>query len=264
MKVRVISAAVVIAGLVPFVYFGGTLYAFLIGVLAVLALREVMMLNKAHKDIPLVPSILTIISCLLLVYTNFNGDSTTYGITYARLIFVFLSLLLSTIFYSEKKFTTRDAFYLIGFSILIGLAFNSFILVRDRGVHYFLYLALVPVITDTFALLTGMRFGKHKLSPAISPKKTWEGFAGGLIVGTIIPVIYHTIFISPLSWQLVIGTMILSIVGQAGDLVFSKIKRENDIKDFSNLMPGHGGVLDRLDSAIFIFTTYILLTAILF
>ena len=89
----------------------------------------------------------------------------------------------------------------------------------------------------------------------ISPNKSWEGAIAGLIGGSIVAIIVYTNLIGEFSIKLVFVTMILSMVGQLGDLVYSKIKRENDIKDFSNLMPGHGGILDRIDSLSFIVFT---------
>lgn len=114
------------------------------------------------------------------------------------------------------------------------------------------------------AYFLGIRFGKHKMCPKISPKKSWEGAAAGLVFGTIIPCVVYFVIMHSFSFKIVLGTMILSTIGQFGDLIFSKIKRENGIKDFSNIMPGHGGALDRLDSTIVIFMTYILLSGLLF
>ena len=118
---------------------------------------------------------------------------------------------------------------------------------------YILYLLLITTITDTFALLTGMLVGNHKLTD-ISPKKTIEGSIGGTLMGTIVATaFYFTVINSSCSLVLLIlVTCGLSVVGQIGDLFFSAIKRKHNIKDFSNLIPGHGGVLDRLDSLIFV------------
>ena len=106
--------------------------------------------------------------------------------------------------------------------------------------------------------------GKHKCSPTISPQKTWEGCIGGTILGVFISYSYYYFVISQEKILLVLLlTIFLSIMGQLGDLVFSKIKRENALKDFSKLIPGHGGILDRLDSFIFIVMTYIFFIGIL-
>ena len=264
MKTRVISALVVAAIAIPFIYLGGPLFVVAIGIVSILGFIEVINLPKSHQAVPLVPTIIALVALLVLVCTNFDGNSLVYGATYARLIYLVLGLLIPTLFYKNEKYTTKDAFYLIGAVLFLGLAFNSFLLVRDRGLDLFLYLVLIPICTDTFAMIFGSLIGKHKMCPKISPKKSWEGGVCGLILGTIIPVIFYHIAVASIDWRIIIGTMLLSCIGQFGDLIFSKIKRENEIKDFSNIMPGHGGVLDRLDSVIVVFLTYIFLTTILF
>lgn len=263
MKTRVISAIIAIIIAVPFVYFGGLLYAFGIGIISLLAIKEIFDLKKSHQPIPFWPTLLGIVGYFLIIYTNFNGENFKYGSTYMHIIFTIFALLIPTLLYKKDKYTTSDALYLIGSIIFLGFAFNSFILVREEGLLTFIYLVLIPIITDTAAMITGSKIGKHKMCPTISPKKTWEGTIGGLILGTIIPCVFYLIFIPGFSWKIIMVTFILSIIGQVGDLIFSKIKRENDIKDFSNLMPGHGGALDRLDSTIAIFMTYIFISFIL-
>ncbi|MBQ6840603.1 MAG: phosphatidate cytidylyltransferase [Bacilli bacterium] len=264
MKTRVISAIIVAAIAIPFIYFGGPYFVVAIGIVSILAFLEVINLPKAHQKLPLIPTVLALIGLLVLICTNFNGDSTVYGATYARLIYLVLGLLIPTLFYKDNKYTTQDAFYLIGSMLFLGLAFNSILLVRDKGLAMFLFLVLIPICTDSFAMIFGSLIGKHKMCPTISPKKSWEGAVCGLILGTVIPVVFYMIAVEPLTWKIILGTMLLSAAGQFGDLIFSKIKRENGIKDFSNLMPGHGGALDRLDSIIAVFMTYIFLTIILF
>ena len=105
---------------------------------------------------------------------------------------------------------------------------------------------------DTFAYLVGKNFGKRKLFEKVSPKKTIEGFIGGLISGVIsaLVIAFTTSSLSILHW--IVLSIIISIFGTIGDLVASKFKREANIKDSSNLIPGHGGFLDRLDSLIFV------------
>ena len=264
MKTRIISALIVVALALPFIYFGGPWFVIAIGIVSILGFIEMINLPKSHKSIPIVPTIIALIGLLTLICTNFDGNNLVYGATYARLIYLVLGLLLPTLFYQENKYTTKDAFYLIGAVLFLGLAFNSLILVRDKGLDLFIFLILISISTDTFAMLFGRLIGKHKMCPKLSPKKSWEGAICGLILGTIIPVVFYLVVIGPINFKIVLGTMILSCIGQLGDLIFSKIKRENDIKDFSNIMPGHGGALDRLDSAIAVFLTYIFLTTILF
>ena len=149
--------------------------------------------------------------------------------------------------------------YIIGFTVFIPMLYAS-----DNGKLFIWYIFLTAWGTDTFAYSVGMRFGKHKLT-VVSPKKSIEGSFGGIIGATIIGVIY-TICINrfanlEINYLFITFTiMLLSILSQIGDLAASSIKRYVDIKDFGNIIPGHGGILDRIDSIIFIapFTYFIL------
>ena len=110
-----------------------------------------------------------------------------------------------------------------------------------------------------------MLVGKHKLCPIVSPKKTIEGLVGGTVAGTIVATAFYVTAINPsMSIAFVaLITIILSLVGQLGDLVFSSIKRYYDKKDFSNLIPEHGGILDRFDSLIFVVLAFIIFSSVL-
>lgn len=128
------------------------------------------------------------------------------------------------------------------------------------GIRSFGYLISVVTMTDTFAYLIGSKFGKRKLCPEISPKKSVEGAIGGLvfgsIIGTIVAFLFKVVKIPnnnqfPFILLVFLFTIIISITVQIGDLIASKIKRSYGIKDFGNIFPGHGGVLDRFDSLLF-------------
>ena len=125
-----------------------------------------------------------------------------------------------------------------------------------RSFKTLLFLLIIPTFNDIFAYVIGSKFGKSKMCKSISPNKTWEGSIGGLVLGTIGGVVLYRLLLGKITFKIILITIILSIVGQMGDLVMSRIKRENGIKDFSNLLPGHGGILDRLDSSIFVFLAY--------
>lgn len=263
MKKRIISAIVMILISVPIVIYGGSLFKIGIGIISVLALKEILDLKKSHEPYPILVELISVISLLFIVLSDSDAYSIMFGITYKGIAILLLLLLSLTLVYKDNKFTTKDALYLIGAIILLGTSFNTMILVRAFGLYKFCYLILIFILTDSFALFGGMIFGRHKLLPSVSPKKTIEGSITGSICGTIGSSIFYHYLVSSINIKVILGTFILTIIGQVGDLIFSKIKRENDIKDFSNLIPGHGGILDRFDSTIAIMLGYLLMYSIL-
>lgn len=192
----------------------------------------------------------------------------------------FIVLFLTTI--SDETFTIKDVFYYFGMAIVFGLGFQSFYYLRylpfavapdlyyDNGVYeylasslLFIYVVIGTMITDIGAYFFGVFFGKHKMNPRVSPKKTWEGFFGGIAVSVVVstafvficdaggcPVLPGILDIDHFYWVILLSVA-MPIIGNLGDLAFSAIKRDYDVKDYSNIIPGHGGVLDRIDSLIF-------------
>lgn len=174
-------------------------------------------------------------------------------------------LILAKMVLSYATFTVRDAVYTLSGLIYIGLTFSHLVLLRftDNSLFIptklgtlpagaiYIWLAFVGTwASDTFAFFVGSKFGRHKLAPAVSPGKTWEGFAGG-VVGSILAVAGMGAACDvPLVHSLVIG-LLVGVVGPLGDLVESAIKRSAGVKDSGRLLPGHGGVLDRFDSVMF-------------
>jgi len=259
MKVRVISALLAILIIVPFLLLGGYPFAILVGFLSIWAYKEILDLKKSHKEIPDVVKVFGLITLVYLVLGNYGVNSLDFAVSYSRILLPLILLLMPTVFYEKDKYTTHDAFYLLGIVFLLGMLFNLIVVIRNINIYLLLYLFIIPAVTDTFAYLIGCLIGKHKMCPKISPKKSWEGAIAGLIGGTSVATIFYSNMISSFSFKVLFVTMILSIVGQIGDLVYSKIKRENDIKDFSYIMPGHGGVLDRLDSFSFVLFVYVVI-----
>ncbi|MCR9139496.1 MAG: phosphatidate cytidylyltransferase [Alphaproteobacteria bacterium] len=140
-----------------------------------------------------------------------------------------------------------------------GVAFSE---LRDSGEYGFavmIFLFAIIWSTDIFAFFGGRSLGGPKLAPAISPKKTWSGFLSGLIGGVIAGLIAASIFVTPHYLWIAFLSIVLSLSGQAGDLFESALKRRFQVKDSGDLIPGHGGVLDRVDSMIFAaFAAYVI------
>jgi phosphatidate cytidylyltransferase len=185
-----------------------------------------------------------------------------YLLDYRIIAFTMLLLLMPIIIYHDNHvYNINDALFRVGSVFLLGISVSLLIVLREQNLMRVLYLFIITTMTDTYALIGGMLVGKHKLLESISPKKTWEGLIIGTVFGVLISVVFYYITIddSINILSLMLGTTLLSLIGQFGDLAFSSIKRLYNKKDFSNLMPGHGGILDRLDSFIFVSLGYILL-----
>lgn len=263
LKIRVISAIVALIIVVPLIILGGIYFKAGVCLIAVLAFKEVIDLKVSHDEIPSGMVFLAVLSLVALILANGLDASLYNGFTYQLLALIALVLIAPIIFYKNNKYSSKTAFYLLGIVFFLGLCFNLFNVVRMRGLNRFIFLLIIPIFNDIFAFLLGSLIGKHKMCKSISPNKTWEGSIGGLIVGSIVGLLFYHFLVGSVSFSTVIMVVLLSIAGQGGDLVMSKIKRENGIKDFSNIMPGHGGILDRIDSTIFVFLTYIILITIL-
>ena len=173
-------------------------------------------------------------------------------------LFVYVLLLFCEAIASRKRITLEKmggAFFL---SVFIPFFLSSFLRIRLMGNWEALVVLpfIVAFISDAFALFAGMAFGRHKLAPELSPKKTVEGAVGGFAGAVVCSVLYGALLQFAFRWQVSYAALALygalgSVVSQLGDLSFSYIKREYGIKDFGNIFPGHGGVLDRFDSVIF-------------
>lgn len=257
MKKRVISAIVALIIFVPIVILGGIYFKLAVILLSFLAMREFLKLDE-NKKRPLYIDLVFYSITLLLTLQTQNKEK------YYLLAFL-LPFVLVIYCNNNSKYNADDAFKLIGMSLLIGSVFNKFILIRENNIKIFIYLFIITILTDTYAHLGGTLIGKHHLAPKISPNKTWEGSIVGGFFGTLCASTFYIIFINNNVnlLGLFIVTLFLSTLGQLGDLFFSAIKRNHKIKDFSNIMPGHGGVLDRLDSIIFVVIGYILLSGII-
>ena len=262
MKERVISAIIALLITVPLILLGGVYFQILVVILGLIGLYELL---KPKKNIPVMMKYISYVLFIMLISSGYVYKDGIYILNFSLILIVLLILMLSMLYYhNNKKYGIEDIFYLFGSIVFLSAAFNLFIVIREKGLMLTIYLFLITTMTDTFAYIIGSKKGKKKLLPEVSPNKSVEGFIGGLVVGTVVASLFYYFCVARTNILLVVFvTMILSIVGQCGDLVFSQIKRYFGIKDYSNLMPGHGGVLDRLDSMIFVLFGYIIISVIL-
>ena len=223
------------------------LFFALIWVVIMLGVREI---AHAYRTggIELPDYVLMTAATVLLVAT-WNGNTEGLAVSAGLTIPV---LMITLLLVSQKDFIKRStsAVFIIFYLSLLG----GFILLLanhpDGAKRIFALVALIAC-NDTFAYFVGVLFGKHKIAPSISPKKSWEGLIGGAIAAIIGGAfIFHSLFETTWVVGAAIGFMTV-VTATCGDLIESAIKRDLAIKDMSNLLPGHGGIMDRLDSALF-------------
>lgn len=266
MKIRIISAAIMLLLFIPLLIIGGVPFALFMLLIALLGLHEIFKVRSKEKRLPFIMELFSYVLVGFLTLNNYKTTSFIYEIDYRLVAFMIFAFLFPIVFINDdKKYNVEDALFTVGAILFIGLSMNLLILLRNYEILYVVYIFIITCITDTFALITGKFIGKHRFAPKISPKKTWEGFFGGTLMGTICGTVFFMTFIETNLNAFIICfiTLILSMIGQIGDLVFSAIKRHYGIKDFSNLIPGHGGILDRLDSVIFVVLGLLLFLVIL-
>lgn len=139
--------------------------------------------------------------------------------------------------------------FIIGYIPLLA-SFVGLILAQEHGVAKVVSLALCVAASDTGGYAVGATLGRHPMAPVISPKKTWEGMAGSVLLASIFGVLMLVVVMGRPWWLGLILALVVVVFGTAGDLIESMIKRDVGIKDMSSFLPGHGGVLDRLDSTL--------------
>ncbi len=283
MKERIITGAVLVAVLFPLVILGGIPFYILIALAIGYAMFELLKASEglkekgAKKDRCLNwPLGLIIFTCLLTVIGAFypyllsliNGTGFKFlGVLTIPLIpFIVLAFTLFGASIFSERVKIEDVFMALAMSTFLMLGGQSFALISDMGLSFIIFVLLTCFLTDSGAYFVGFicskNFKTHKLNERISPKKTIEGSIGGIVFGTLVPSLLTLISFLSLKndgvynldfkfYLIIIIAFIMSLVAQIGDLTFSAIKRHFGIKDYSKLFPGHGGVLDRLDSILF-------------
>lgn len=266
MKTRVLSAIVAFSIFIPVFLMGGNVFKVAFFVVALQGLREYINVREKRKEFPNFIKLIAYI-CLTLFYfcVDINQNmiiNFDFRIITGLLVVLFLPIIL---YNNRNKYNINDACQMLGGVLLISSSMVLLNLYRNMGLRVIVYVFMITVLTDTFAYFTGRLIGKHKLLESVSPNKTWEGFIGGSLVATFTSSVFYLTVINPNAqvYVIVLITLLLTMIGQFGDLFFSSIKRYYKVKDFSNLMPGHGGVLDRLDSIIFVAIAYSLIITLI-
>ena len=267
MLTRILTGLVGVPIIVWLLHSGGMLFNAAIFVLAAIGWLEFynMAKNKGYNVFYFSSGIMTLVLVGSLMYLD-DSIYTLYSLP-LFLVVTIIAILLEGLHKHCKGHLVENVGLSVMAVLYIGILFFHFGLLRqlpfepvvigsfvlEGGECFFWLIMLGTWASDTFAYFVGRKFGKHKMCPSVSPNKTWEGFVGGLIISTIVSTLFYHFLVGEESiLLLILITILLSIIGALGDLVFSSIKRHFGIKDYGNIMPGHGGVLDRLDSILFV------------
>ncbi len=252
MKQRIITGVVAAALFLPIVFYGGLPFVLLTYFLATVGLYELLKMKKL--SIFSVHGLLTLLFLWVILYPEQYSDIVnTFYYTKTELGIAFILLLLAYTVITKNRFTFEDVGFSILSAIYVGIGFYFFIETRDAGLVYIFYSLFMIWATDSGAYFVGKATGKRKLWPEISPNKTVEGSLGGVVCALIVAVLFSLLTeINANLLSLLAITAVLSIFGQIGDLVQSAFKRHFGVKDAGNILPGHGGILDRFDSLLFV------------
>jgi len=248
---RVIASLVMAAIGIPAIVFGGIFYIFLIGFFLVMASWEYV---KIFRIANFEPSMIVTVGgvFLILIFRSYLPDFSSTLLTF--LILLGMTVHLFAFERGRDKAATDFALTICG---IVYLGWVGAYLLDLRSLPeglWWLLLTLGSVwVADSAAFFIGSRFGRHKLSPRLSPKKSWEGYWAGVILGTLsmvgLAVLFHTqAGLQVTWWQGGILGLVMSVFTTLGDLGESMLKRQAGVKDSSNIIPGHGGFLDRIDS----------------
>ena len=291
---RILVAVIGIPITLAVVYIGGFVFFFAIILLSNLVLWEFFNLGERKAINPfsyfgMIYSSFLLTTYYLLQQNSLNIDKFTALILFIILIATLPPLFLVVQIWNKSQNTTISTAYTLLGIYWVAFAFLSLLSIRFLPDYYQLlaYIGNIPQnsqiiyqrtildkywstkffiailgtiwLCDTFAYFIGTAYGKHKLAPKTSPKKSWEGaiagFVGAIISFSLLDILFKLNL--PITFQLLFGS-IVGVIGQIGDLAESKIKREFNVKDSSNILPGHGGFLDRLDSIMFVYPATLL------
>ena len=257
LKSRVVSASILILFVAAIVVFNDLFPLALniaVAVVSVFGVVEIVKaLGLAKKLVLLMPSL------VFAAVTPFLPGTYWHAVAY----YVYTVVIFSSLIFYHETVTFREAAVIYSMTILIPTALETLIAIRTSGGSHGMFYVIIAVFAawaaDVGAFAAGSLWGKHKLCPSISPKKTVEGLIGGIALNVAAMLAFGFVFYQFYGGTVSVNYVTLALIGLigsavsvVGDLSFSLIKRSCHIKDFSNILPGHGGILDRFDSVIFV------------
>lgn len=281
MLTRIISGAVGVLILAVVLYFHNTIVLpIAVAIIIAIMLYELLRAVKMHKCIPVLIAsefcgIVTpfISNAVKTGYNDYRGGtkldpdsmpSEIFSIIQFAVTLLCAFVIFVTWLKNHKEIKYEQVFFVLAVMILVPQAMSTMIRINhfheDAGL-FFLIMALCGAwIADTGAYFSGVALGKHKLCPEISPKKTVEGFIGGILTTGIVYAVAFCIFIGRFHIGMALFAFVMgavcAVIGTVGDLSASMVKRQIGFKDYGKIMPGHGGLMDRFDSVLFVLPTF--------
>jgi phosphatidate cytidylyltransferase len=246
---RILTAVIGLPLLIAIIWFGEPWFTILIVVMATLGSWEFYRMAGQLKLQPI--TYFGMAWVLLIVLSPHCPYAATIPFLITSAIVISLIWLL---FRSQREQAFTNWAWTIAGILYIGWMLSYWVELRslEVGKELVFWAMFTTFTSDTSAFFVGKAWGKHALAPSISPSKTWEGAVGGLLASIIASLILRTIFQLPFSyWQIALLGCVISLFAQLGDLVESLLKRNTGVKDAGKIIPGHGGILDRIDSLIF-------------
>ena len=249
MKQRIITAIIALAVFVPIIIFAGDMsFRICLSIVSALSAIELLQCTGSIKKLLLSVPLVLFAFCMPLSYNL--QDNVRWTILIAVMFYC-----MATMVISNGNITASDAGIAYTGVLFCAFSYECIAVLREDYSWAFLLIFIAAWGSDTFAYFVGRAFGRHKLLPKISPKKTIEGAIGGAVAGMILFPVFGLIHsgITGCGVEYVLISVlgfIAAVVSQLGDLIMSAIKRNYEIKDFGKLFPGHGGFLDRFDSTL--------------
>ncbi len=271
MLLRALSGSVYVALIVLSLLFGHNynLFSVLMGVFAVLGILELEKLMSAKSPISKIELFTDIAATLLLFTTTFNSENLIFALI---TLIIYLPVRMVIAVTARHENAARSFLYSLLAIVYVAvplllISLPAVIFSNSRSSFDFVLVTFVFIwLNDTGAYLTGRSFGRTKLCERLSPKKTWEGFWGGLLLSMIAGFFspYYLDLPQAASIPMAVYAALVSVLGTFGDLFESMIKRTLGVKDSGNIIPGHGGILDRIDSLLAVAPIVLLAMVIIF
>jgi len=269
---RVLFALVGAPLTIALIYFGGWVLAAALGAIAALGAWELCRMTRTAGNQPLDTVAIVIAACVpLMVHATYLG---VFHVTITIAVLIFLAITAGVIWARgtagkplvSLALTITGIIYPALVTYMYPIRYHDYVVDARAGTALVMLPIALTWATDTGAYFFGRTFGKHKLIPSVSPAKTIEGAVGGVVVAVLFAWAYVLFALKPLAQLsmlplgLTVFAILISVVAQTGDLAESLFKRDAGVKDSSRLLPGHGGILDRFDSLLFVLpVAYVLL-----